>query len=543
MLRITSLLSALVLFSSARSQTTADYDAAVQQYFTADAPGGAVLVAQGGKVLYERALGMADMSKTTALTTGNQFRVGSVTKQFAAVAIMQLAEQGKLALGDEIQKYVDFPKKEHPITIEHLLTHTSGIPSFTGMPSYKPEAYAKDVTLPELIALFADLPLEFAPGTSWNYSNSGYILITAIIERASGRTWPEYAAEYLFKPAGMQHSSAAITGGPLPHECIGYAKTDSGYEPARPISLTWPRGAGSIRSTVDDLLKWNSSVFAGKLVPSAMLAKAHAPYVFPDGSTKAYGYGWGFQNVQGSPSIEHNGGIDGFASASIYLPKEDIYVVALTNSEGQDVGRLAPELAAIALGKPYGGPLLPLADGAAQDYPGVYVTADSVERYITADEQGLHAQRKGGGMFDLQFRGNDHFMYAGDLITLTFLRAGGKVVGARFLSRDGVEQMLTRSDKPLPAPRAELALKNADLQAYVGEYEVMPGFTLTFRAEGDRFFVLPTRNSEAEVFGEAPHKFYLKIVEATIEFHPEADGTVNRLTYTQGETLKGVRIK
>lgn len=541
-MRIPSLLSALALLASTNAQTPADFEAAMKEHFTADAPGGAAIVTKGGKVLYEDAIGMADLAKGEALTVNSQFRIGSVTKQFAAVAIMQLAEQGKLALGDEIQKYVDFPKKEKPITIEHLLTHTSGIPSFTDLPLYQPEAYAKDIDLPAIIALFADLPLEFEPGTKWNYSNSGYLLLTAIIERASGLSWTEYANEHLFKPAGMEHSSAAITGAALPAEAVGYAETESGWEPASPISLTWPRAAGCIRSTVRDLLKWNTSVFAGKQVSKAMLAKAHVGQRFPDGSTEEYGYGWGFQNVQGSRTIEHSGGIDGFVSNSLYLPEEDIYVAVLVNRETSDASYLAPKLAAIALGKPYGGPVLPLAAEAAAEYTGVYVSADSVERYITADTNGLHSQRQGSRKLDLHYLGDDRFLFAGDVATLTFQRTNGRVSGARFLTR-GRDELLVRSTKPLPAEHVAIPLDSATLQAYVGRFELMPDFIMTFRAEGDRLYLQAPRQAEVEVFGEAPHKFFLKVVDATIEFHPEADGSVQRLTFTQGGTVEGKRIE
>ena len=538
-----SLFASLLLAVVLRAQpNTAAYDAEVQAHFTADAPGGAVLVAQGGKVLYERALGLADASTKTALTTAHQFRIGSVTKQFAAVAIMQLAEAGKLKLDDEIQQYVDFPRKEQPITIEHLLTHTSGIPNFTDGPHYTPEAYAKDIELKDVIALFADLPLEFAPGTKWSYSNSGYLLLTATIEKASGQSWTDYANEHLFKPAGMTQSSAAIMGGALPKEPIGYAEGKAGWEPAKPVSMTWPRAAGCIRSTVGDLHKWNSSVFAGKLIPKAWLDRAHKGVALADGSTNPYGFGWGFQNVQGSPTIEHNGGIDGFVSASLYLPKEDIHVAVLVNRESDDANNLAPVLAAIALGKPYGGPEIPLTEAEAMAYTGVYVNPEGVERYLTADGNKLSSMRQGSSPKPLRYLGNDRFLFEGDVITLTFQRTNGKVTGARFLSRTGDEQ-LTRSDKPLPKPRVAIPLKNTDLQAYAGEFELMPGFTLTFRPDGDRLFVLPTRQGELEVFGEAPHKFFLKEVDATIEFHPEADGTVKRLTFNQGGAMEGKRVK
>lgn len=542
MLRSLLLLTSLAVLTLAQAQSNvAGYDEEVQAHFTANEPGGAVLVARGGKVLYERALGLADLSTKTALTTANQFRIGSVTKQFAAVAILQLAEAGKLKLDDEIQKYVDFPKKDHAITIQHLLTHTSGIPNFTNGANYTPEAYAKDIDLKDLIALFAELPLEFAPGTKWNYSNSGYILVTAIIEKVSGQKWADYANEQLFAPAGMSHTTASLIQG-SPTEALGYAESEQGWESAHAVSMTWPLGAGNIRSTVGDLWKWNSSIFAGKLVPLARLAQAHEPVNLTDGSKHPYGFGWGFQNVQGSPTIEHNGGIDGFVSASLYVPKEDIYVVVLVNRESDDANNLAPKLAAIALGKPYGAPEVALTEAEAVSYTGVFVNAEGVERYITADGNKLRSMRQGSSPKPLRHLGNDRFLFEGDVITLSFQRTDGKVTGARFLARDREEQ-LTRSDKPLPKPREEIKLNNAELQAYVGEFELMPGFTLTFRAEGDRFFVTATRQQELEVFGEAPHKFFLKEVDATMEFHPEADGTVKRLTFNQGGVMEGKRIK
>lgn len=264
---------------------TAAFDDALAARFTTDAPDCAVLIARGSTIVYEKAIGLADLNTKQALTTQHQFRIASVTKQFAAVAILQLAEAGKLNVTDEIQKYMDFPAKEQPITIEHLLTHSSGIPDFTRTVAYTPEAYANAITLPELIALFADEPLEFAPGSRWSYSNSGYILLTAIIENVSAQSWSDYAREHLFEPAGMISSSAAISGGPLDNEATGYAEGEQGWEPAYPISLSWPRAAGCIRSTVRDLWAWNRSVFAGQLVGTAMLTHAHRPFQLSDGST------------------------------------------------------------------------------------------------------------------------------------------------------------------------------------------------------------------------------------------------------------------
>lgn len=521
--------------------TKARLDATMEEHFTADAPGGIVLVAKGDQVLYERALGLADVPTKRPLRTTDQVRIGSITKQFAGVAILQLAEQGKLNVTDEIQQHVDFPKKEHPITIEHLVTHTSGIPNYTDLPWFVPDTFAKDIELPALIARFKDLPLEFAPGTRWNYSNSGYLLLTAIIEKVSGMEWPTYAERNLFRPAGMAHTSAAVTAARLPNEVSGYQREGDGWAPALPLSLTWPRAAGSIRSTVGDLHQWNTAVHTGTLLGTAMQEKAFTASTLADGSSCGYSYGWMCMNVQGSPTYEHSGGINGATTNGIYLPQEDLYVIVLVNRESSDASALAPKLAAIALGKPYGGPEQPLDAALAQGYTGVYVNPDGVERYITADAQGLHAQRQGSRRLDLQHLGDDRFIYTHDVTTLTFQRTDGKVTGALFRSRER-EEVLTRSDKALPA-RTAIALNNADLQRYVGEYELAPGFTLTFRAEGDRFYTRATGQQELEVFGSAPHEFFLTAVDADMTFHVEPDGSVQRLTFRQGGVAEARRVK
>lgn len=521
---------------------TARMEAVLAEHFTADHPGGVVLVAKGDRILYERALGMADVAANKPLTTASQFRIGSITKQFTGVAILQLADQGKLKLTDEVQRYVDFPKKEHPITIEHLLTHTSGIPNFTDLPFYKAENYAKNATLPELIAQFKDLPLEFKPGTKWSYSNSGYILLTAIIEKVSGQSWSDYMAEHLLRPVGMTSSSAALDDHYLPREPgLGYQPEGESWVPSFPVSLTWPRGAGSIRSTVEDLWKWNTAVQKGKLLPAQFREQAFKSYVLANDTACGYGYGWMFQNVQGSPTREHSGGINGATSNMLYLPNEDIFVVVLVNRESADAHSLAPELAAIALGKPYGGPEVPLTPEQARAYAGVYRSEQGVTRYVTSDSDGLHAQREGGRRFRLQYQGNDRFRYAGDVINITFQRTDGKVTGALLQTRQGDDPM-TLTDEPLPA-RTAIPLHNADLLPYVGEYELAPGFTITFRADGDRFFLRPTGQQELEVFGSAPNEFFLTVVDATISFHPEADGRVQRLTFRQGKEMEGRRVK
>ena len=193
----------------------------------------------------------------------------------------------------------------------------------------------------------------------------------------------------------------------------------------------------------------------------------------------------------------------------------------------------------LALGRPW--QEVPLTAEQARAYAGVYRSEQGVTRYITSDGDGLHAQREGGKRFRLQYLGNDRFRYVGDVINITFQRSDGKVTGARLQTRQGDDPM-TLTDEPLPT-RTAIALHNADLLPYVGEYELAPGFTLTFRAEGDRFFLRPTGQQELEVFGSAPNEFFLTVVDATITFHPDAQGVVDRLTFRQGKEMEGKRVK
>jgi CubicO group peptidase (beta-lactamase class C family) len=539
-----SLATAAAVLSNAQappSIANKEMDALLSEHFEGSkAPGACILVAKGGEVIYRRAIGSADL--VTPMSTDAVFRIGSITKQFTAMAILQLVHDGKLNLTDELQTHLDFPKKDWPITIEQLLTHTSGVPNYTDLPSFTPDNYGKDVSLAEVIATFKDLPLEFEPGTKWNYSNSGYILLGALVERMSGMSWEMYMSEQFFGPLGMGRSSASATNGQLPGEVFGYQKGEKGWEPATPLSMTWPQGAGAIRCTVDDLFAWNTAVMTNKLVPAELLSKAHTERKLKDGSATHYGYGWSFQNVQGSPTIEHNGGINGFVSASLYLPKEDIYVAVLCNSETDAVEVLAPQLAAIAMGKPYGGSTtINVPIDKLKELQGVYLDTDSVKYYITVDEQGLHAQPEGSAPEDLLCFSPDKFIFKGDVTTLEFTRQDGKVTGAHLLSRDEDEPLMLTA-LPLPV-RTAVKLDAGALKKYVGEYELVPGFTLTFRAEGDRLYTRATGQSEFEVFATGPDQFFLKVVDARIEFYPEADGSVKRMKLFQGGEKEGKRIK
>lgn len=331
------------------------YDAALTQYFKPGGPGAVVLVAKDGKTVFRKAYGMADMEKNIVLDPSAQLRIGSITKQFTAVAIMMLAEEGRLSLDDDIAKHLPaFPTHGKRITIEHLLTHTGGVPNFTGKPGFVPNM-AKEVTVAGMIDSFKNDPLQSEPGTKFAYTNSGYFLLGAIIEKVSGMPYARFLEQRIFIPLGMLDTAQDGHANGKAKRAVGYTSGGPGFEPAPPIAMTQIYAAGALVSTVDDLARWDAAISSGKLLKSANWQRAFTPYKLANGSSTGYGYGWGTSKVQGSPTIEHGGGINGFTSFAMRLPKEKVFVVVLSNT---DNGITAPEVvaaraAAIAIGKPY----------------------------------------------------------------------------------------------------------------------------------------------------------------------------------------------
>jgi CubicO group peptidase (beta-lactamase class C family) len=525
------------------SGSNEDMDAVLRSYFKADEPGAVALVALDGQVIWSGTVGLADMRSKTRSDTGDVFRIGSITKQFTATAIMQLVEEGAVRLDADIREYIDFPKTEQIITVEHLLTHTSGIPNYTDLPTFTPKVFGKDVTVKEVVATFKDLPLAFVPGSRFEYSNSGYILLGLIVEKASGLSWEAYMQEFIFTPAGMMHTSASADNALVAGEVTGYASEKDKWTEATPLSLTWPYSAGVIRSSVGDLNRWNTAVMSGALVPPVSMERAFRPCRLADGSSTGYGYGWSTGKVQGTATLEHGGSINGFQSMGLFDPQDAVYVAVLSNKQDAELDAPAAELMAIAIGAPYPSKPYGVDTAALRSLTGVYVSDKGVERYLTVENGKLWSQRQGSGKRELLCVGQDQFRFVGDVKILEFRRSAGKVTGAVLRSRREDEPM-TRTDRPLPVPPKEITVEAATLKSYAGVYELQPGFNLTFRSEGTRLFAQATGQEEFEAFASGPTTFFLKVVDARMEFYPETDSSVKRMKLFQGGAeLEGKRIK
>lgn len=528
----------------------ADLDPMLTALFPADGPGATVIVVKDGAVVYRKAFGLANLELRVPMRPENVFEIGSVTKQFTAVATMMLVEEGKLALDDDVRKYLaDFPDKGAKITIEHLLTHTSGIPSYTELPTW-PSLWRKDMTPAEIINLTRDMPLEFAPGSQYKYDNTGYVMLGAIIEKASGLSYADFVSKRIFEPCGMRHSFYGSKNALIPERALGYTRAGRGegaWQNAPYLSMTQPYAAGSLMSSVDDLAAWDRAVSAGKLVSKASWERIFTPYRLSTGATSSYGYGWDIGSFENRRMIRHNGGIFGYVSEVLRIPEANLYVAMLTNSDSHpvDTGFVVTKIAAAALGTPYREPVAVSLDEAALDsLVGVYDIDGTATRIVSREGTRLFTQRTGGPKLEVYAESPSSFFYRNSFTRLRFERdAAGKVAAMVMRTEAGTEQRAVRTDRPVPAGPVAIAVDPKLLADYAGVYEIAPTFAIEISAEGSQLFAQATGQPRFELFASSPTEFFLKVVDARIVFSRDPDGKVGGLTLLQnGRQIPGKRV-
>lgn len=307
---------------------------------------GAVLVSRGNQTLYEAGFGLADREHDVPNTPVTKFRLGSITKQFTAMAVMILQERGKLNVDDLIGTHLgEIPDAWKEITIRHLLTHTSGVPNYTNFFGMMQTTVRTPATVDRVIASFRDRPLDFKPGERFSYSNSGYILLGRIIEKASGQTYERFLKQEIFDPLGMADTGYDHRETVLPGRAEGYERKGETIQNADYIDMVWPFAAGALYSTVRDMATWDRALTAGKLISKDSYKAMFTP--FKDG----YGYGWGITTRDGHTEISHGGGIHGFQTQIIRVPDEGLCVVVLSNVVPSVAGRVAQALLTLAQGR------------------------------------------------------------------------------------------------------------------------------------------------------------------------------------------------
>lgn len=421
----------------------AELDQIVSRTFPADAPGVAVLVAQNGEIKLRKGYGLADLEQGTRVDPANVFRLCSLTKQFTAVAILQLVETGKLGLDDEIPKYVpDYPTRGGKITVAELLNHTAGIPDVDLLRPEWRRRWAEGVTADEFLAATHDRPLDFAPGIDWKYSNNGYALLGKIIEKVSGERYADYVQKHLFAPAKMEHSYYADSQPIIPGRIPGYSRAGKKWLNAPAFSMTGTYAGGALLSTVDDMWSWEQALQSGRLVKTELLARARTEVFLPDGRGSHYGLGWEVDRLGDHPMTCHGGGIPGYSAFELSVPDAGLYVVTLANTESPrpELRILATLLARAALGLPSVSHLaVSVSAKELEDYVGDYRMGEGAAFKIALKDGALSAQL-GRGSRRLMPTAKDEFTTPDNEILIKFVRG----------STGQVEKVLFRSDAPGP---------------------------------------------------------------------------------------------
>jgi CubicO group peptidase (beta-lactamase class C family) len=377
-------------------------------------PGLSIAVIRAGRdtLVYE-GYGKADLENDVAATPATVYRIGSITKQFTAAAVMRLVEKGAVHLGDSIGKYLpDLPKAWRPVKVRQLLNHTSGIPSYTDLGESWAKRWGDYMSPDTLVALTANEPMDFPPGTGWRYDNTGYVVLGMLLEKVTGKPYAEYLDSTIFQPLGLTHTLYCDRAPLVPHRSRGYQRVDGKFTNAPYLDMSQPYAAGALCSTVGDLARWNRLLATGKVVSPA----SYARMTTPEGNAGLNHYGFGL--VRGAVGshimIEHGGGIHGFITSNAYFPADSLSITVLTNAAPSNPDALLANVARAVFGIPLVQPMhaakkVPLPDSVREAVQGKYdVDLGAKKMLITffADSAGMQTQAEGQQSFPIYYTGD-----------------------------------------------------------------------------------------------------------------------------------------
>jgi CubicO group peptidase (beta-lactamase class C family) len=416
-------------------------DTYVEAYAEQGLFSGSVLVAKDGKILLSKGYGMANYELDVPNTPQTKFRLGSITKQFTAMAIMQLQEQGLLSINDKVSKYIpDYPNGDK-ITIHYLLTHTSGIPNVTRFPEYKKKKL-KPHTLEQLIERFKNKPLDFEPGEKFSYSNSGYILLSYIIEKASGKKYETILKKNIFDLLNMKNSGYDNYRLIIKGRASGYGHIDDELVNATYIDMSFPAGAGALYSTVENLYLWDQALYTEKLVSRKSLDEIFTPF------KGNYGYGWNICREFNHEFMGHGGGIDGFTTDISRYPDANVCIIVLSNFENSRVLQLSNGLAAIVFGEKCELPKKRIAVSIDPEiynqYVGKYKLKEDFIITVTKENNRLITQATGQAKFEIYPESETEFFSKIIDGQISFAKDKSGKVSKLILHQAGLDQVAER---------------------------------------------------------------------------------------------------
>ena len=539
---------------------------------------GSVLVADKGKVIFEKGYGYADMEWQVPNTVDTKFELGSVTKQFTAALILQLNEEGKLKLDDKVSDILSWYPAENGsrITIHQLLTHTSGIPNYTSFPDFVNKRAFETMTPRELISTFSDKPLDFNPGTKFSYSNSGYIVLGAIIEKVTGKSYEEVLKEKILKPIGMENSGYINLQKITPKRAHGYSNRFNDYSNAAYLDMSLPFAAGALYSTVEDLFKWDQALYGEKILSAENKEKMFTGYV--DDSRGDYGYGWEIAKEtvddkgDSTLSISHGGSIFGFSSLIVRLPENKQLVVLLNNTDSAPLNKIYTGIKNILYDQPFEQPEKSLINEVVDriDQKGIDAgisfykekeKADPANKIAEAplNALGYYFMRSGRlddavKIFKLNMEEYPESFNVYDSYAEALMNKGdneGAIVNYKKSialdshnknAYDQLEKMGVKLDRP--AERTAVEVDPAIFEDLAGEYQLQPGFVITVTSDEDKIYAQATGQPRFEIFAESETEYFLKVVDARVTFVKDENGSYSKLILHQnGRDMPAERIK
>lgn len=538
---------------------------------------GSALVAENGEVIFKGGFGEADMSWDIPNTPDTKFRIGSVTKQFTAALILQLYEEGRIDLQAPVTEYLpEYPEKQGDrVTIHHLLTHTSGIPSYTGMPGFM-EFTRDPYEVDSMLAMFSGLDLEFEPGEQWAYNNSGYFLLGAVIEAVTDQPYDEVLRARILDPLDLDDTGYDHYREIVERKATGYMNVGSGYAHAPYLDSSVPYAAGMMYSTVEDLLKWDQHLYAqgpfDRKETLDLMFEEHAPMGSGEDASH-YAYGWIIKDLPvGGDTVEvveHGGGIFGFTTGFWRIPEDRRTVILMDNTNsGGSVSALGDGLIKILYGEEAQMPKRPITDemrrtiddegieAAVARYEELSETAKDEYDFSEQQLNGLGYQYLGEGEIEIAKRlfqlNVEHFPKSAnvyDSLGEAYMEGGDNEKAIELYKKaleinpgfENSKQMLRRLGVEVEDPDVDLPQET--LEEYVGRYELAPTFIITITREGEQMYAQATGQPQIEIFPSAKDKFYLKAVEAQLTFN-RTEGEVRSVTLHQGgRDMPGKKIE
>jgi len=494
---------------------------------TGSTPGISVLVSQNGQIIYQKGFGYADVGNKVPVTPDTKFRIGSITKQFTAASILKLQEEGKLSVQDKLSKFIpDFPRGDE-VTIQQLLTHTSGIHSYTDRPllyNYLP----LPITTAALIDTIKAYPYDFNPGDRYLYNNSGFVILGYIVEKISGKRLINYLNETFFKPLGMNSTGMYESKVILDNEAYGYSYENETLKKALNWDMSWAGGAGALYSTTKDLFTWDEAVFNGKVLSDESLKAAFTNAVLNNGQKVDYGYGWALQDYRGYKFISHGGGLDGFVSYLERQPEKNITVVILCNSTppltginpGANAMLISEYLLWSGMAKQSSFSSDTTVDeNILKNYVGRYDYGQGAVLIVTLEGKQLYAQLTGQAKYPIFPASKDEFNWKVVEASIKFITDEKGNVTHVVHHQNGQQFEAKKLKVEIP-----VSIESVLFNKYVGKYDMGNNYIIVVSKESDKLLIQLPNLPKYQLLPASETEFYTIEMSIRLIFKVNSDG-------------------